>query len=371
MKRSVTIAVAGVVTVASLSIGGIASAANKAVELTIDGQQQVVHVWGTTVQDVLDANGIQINDADELSPAANTPLSDGTEVTVKYVRPVTVITDGVSQTYWTTATTVQDALAEIGLHDPATRLSVDRSTPLGREGLTLTASTPKTVHLTVDGQTIDTVTTAADVKSLLNEAGIRLGSNDRVTPERNATLTEGATVQVQRVDVSEVNETEKIDYQSVRAEDSTLAKGVTKVTTEGKPGEKKVLYQVTSVDGTEESRTVLSEEVITQPVDEQVSVGTKATSYTGSHADWMSAAGIAESDWSAAEILVQRESSWNPSAVNASSGACGLVQSLPCSKLGPNWTDPVVALKWGDQYVKERYGGWQQALAHSYSYGWY
>lgn len=371
MKRSVTIAVAGVVTVASLSIGGIASAANKAVELTIDGQQQVVHVWGTTVQDVLDANGIQINDADELSPAANTPLSDGTEVTVKYVRPVTVITDGVSQTYWTTATTVQDALAEIGLHDPATRLSVDRSTPLGREGLTLTASTPKTVHLTVDGQTIDTVTTAADVKSLLNEAGIRLGSNDRVTPDRTATLTEGTTVQVQRVDVSEVNQTEKIDYQSVRTEDSTLAKGVTKVTTEGKPGEKKVLYQVTSVDGTEESRTVLSEEVITQPVDEQVSVGTKATSYTGSHADWMSAAGIAESDWSAAEILVQRESSWNPSAVNASSGACGLVQSLPCSKLGPNWTDPVVALKWGDQYVKERYGGWQQALAHSYSYGWY
>ncbi len=287
MKRSVTIAVAGVVTVASLSIGGIASAANKAVELTIDGQQQVVHVWGTTVQDVLDANGIQINDADELSPAANTPLSDGTEVTVKYVRPVTVITDGVSQTYWTTATTVQDALAEIGLHDPATRLSVDRSTPLGREGLTLTASTPKTVHLTVDGQTIDTVTTAADVKSLLNEAGIRLGSNDRVTPE-----------QVQRVDVSEVNQTEKIDYQSVRTEDSTLAKGVTKVTTEGKAGEKKVIYQVTTVDGTEESRTALSEEVITQPVDEQVSVGTKATSYTGSHADWMSAAGIAESDWS-------------------------------------------------------------------------
>ena len=129
MKRSVTIAVAGVVTVASLSIGGIASAANKAVELTIDGQQQVVHVWGTTVQDVLDANGIQINDADELSPAANTPLSDGTEVTVKYVRPVTVITDGVSQTYWTTATTLDSALAQVGLRQGLTdaKLSASRS----------------------------------------------------------------------------------------------------------------------------------------------------------------------------------------------------------------------------------------------------
>ena len=88
-------------------------------------------------------------------------------------------------------------------------------------------------------------------------------------------------------------------------------------------------------------------------------------------ADWMAAAGIAPSDYSAVEILVERESSWNPNAVNSSSGACGLTQALPCSKLGANWNDPVVALAWGDAYVKGRYGSWQAALAHSYANGWY
>lgn len=371
MKRPIAAAIAGVVTVGSLSVGGAVSAASKAVALSVDGQQQIVHVWGRTVQDVLDANDIDVSAADELTPAANSPVFDGAEIAINYVRPITVITDGVSQTYWTTATSVAQALAEIGLHDPATRLSVDRSTPLGREGLTFSASTPKTVHLTVDGQTTDTTTTAADVQSLLNEAGIQLGVNDRISLGRTATLTEGDTVEVQRVALAEVTETQRIDYQSVRTEDATLAKGVTKVTNEGKAGEKTVIYQVTNVNGVEESRTVLREDITTQPVDEQVAVGTKATSYTGSHADWMAAAGIPESDWSAAEILVQRESSWNPNAVNPNGGACGLVQALPCSKLGANWNDPIVALKWGDQYVKERYGGWQQALAHSYSYGWY
>lgn len=91
----------------------------------------------------------------------------------------------------------------------------------------------------------------------------------------------------------------------------------------------------------------------------------------GGHQDWMAAAGISSSDYGDCEILIQRESSWNPEAVNASSGACGLVQALPCSKLGPNWKDPVVALKWGDQYVKERYGGWGPALQFHYAHNWY
>ncbi len=371
MKRAVTAVVAGVVAAGSLTLGGAVSAFSKAVELSVDGEHRTVHVWGTTVQDVLDAHDIAVSEADEIIPATNTPLSDGTEITVKYLRPVTIITDGESKTFWTTATTVAEALAEVGLHDPATRLSVDRSAPLGREGLTFNASTPKVVQLSVDGGSKSITTTAADIQSLLNETGVKLGTHDRVSPERSAALREGDEIKVQRVEVSEVDETEPVDFESIRTEDSTLAKGVTKATSEGERGEKSVLYQVVTVDGVEESRTAVREEIITEPKHERISVGTRITDYTGSHADWMAAAGIPESEWSAAEILIQRESSWNPNAVNPNGGACGLVQALPCSKLGANWSDPVVALKWGDQYVKQRYGSWQQALAHSYANGWY
>lgn len=91
----------------------------------------------------------------------------------------------------------------------------------------------------------------------------------------------------------------------------------------------------------------------------------------GSKEEWMRAAGISESDWGYVDKLIARESSWNPNAVNSSSGACGLVQALPCSKIPGVWSNPVDALKWGDSYVKGRYGSWANALAHSDSKGWY
>lgn len=89
-----------------------------------------------------------------------------------------------------------------------------------------------------------------------------------------------------------------------------------------------------------------------------------------SHSEWLAAAGIPQDQWAAAEILVQRESSWNPNAYN-SIGACSLVQAYPCSKIGDNWRDPVTALRWGNGYVVARYSNWQNALAHSYSHNWY
>lgn len=91
---------------------------------------------------------------------------------------------------------------------------------------------------------------------------------------------------------------------------------------------------------------------------------------TGSHSEWMTAAGIPIDQQAAAETLVQRESSWNVNAYN-SIGACSLVQALPCSKIPGDWRDPVTALKWGNGYVAARYGSWQAALAHSYAQNWY
>ncbi len=82
-------------------------------------------------------------------------------------------------------------------------------------------------------------------------------------------------------------------------------------------------------------------------------------------------AGIDKSDWDTAYKLVMRESSWNPNAINPSSGACGLAQALPCSKIGKNWDDPVVALKWQKQYVKQRYGGYRQAWKFWQQNHWY
>lgn len=58
--------------------------------------------------------------------------------------------------------------------------------------------------------------------------------------------------------------------------------------------------------------------------------------------------------------IVDHESSWNYRAQNPSSGAYGLVQALPASKMasaGADWrTNPATQIKWGLNYMNDRYG---------------
>lgn len=91
----------------------------------------------------------------------------------------------------------------------------------------------------------------------------------------------------------------------------------------------------------------------------------------GSSSEWMAAAGIAESDWAYVDYIVKRESGWNPNATNKSSGACGLVQALPCSKVPGNGYDPVDNLRWGTGYANGRYGGWAGAYAFWVKNNWW
>ena len=81
----------------------------------------------------------------------------------------------------------------------------------------------------------------------------------------------------------------------------------------------------------------------------------------GSKTDWLVAAGIAESDWAYVDYIAHRESGWNPNATNSSSGACGLIQAYPCSKVPGNGYDPVDNLRWANGYAQGRYGSWAGA----------
>jgi hypothetical protein len=73
--------------------------------------------------------------------------------------------------------------------------------------------------------------------------------------------------------------------------------------------------------------------------------------------------------------IVERESGWNPSATNSSSGAYGLVQALPGSKMasaGSDWkTNPATQIKWGLDYMNSRYGSPAEAWGFWQANGWY
>lgn len=90
-----------------------------------------------------------------------------------------------------------------------------------------------------------------------------------------------------------------------------------------------------------------------------------ASATTGSCADWMAAAGIPSTQ--ATQTLILKESGCNPSARNPSSGAFGIPQALPASKIAHCGTEPVCQLRWMDTYIKGRYGSWDNALSTWYS----
>lgn len=86
-----------------------------------------------------------------------------------------------------------------------------------------------------------------------------------------------------------------------------------------------------------------------------------ASAASGNCETWKAQAGITSTP--ATRALIGGESGCRPNAVNPSSGACGIPQALPCSKMPCTLQDPVCQLRWMNQYVAARYGSWDNAYA--------
>lgn len=266
------------------------------------------------------------------------------------------------------------------------------------------------VFILADGKGKEHFVKSGTVETVLKGAGIKLGEADQVSALRDSTVMDKQLLVVTRLSVEAVNKPVELPYETVKQDAPvTCEKDDQKVTvvTEGKKGEKVETWSEVKVEGVAQPAVKMKEEVKKKPVNEvkadckekpapepapvaqtapaNTSSGTSSktssqpktnpappkTTVTGTKTDWMRAAGIPESDWQYVDYIVNRESSWNPSAVNPSSGACGLAQALPCSKLGPNWNDPVTALKWQYSYVQQRYGGYAGAYSFWLKNHWY
>lgn len=188
--------------------------------------------------------------------------------------------------------------------------------------------------------------------------------------------------------------TESVDttdpFQAVQEQTSALTEGETKVETEGTDGVVRTTYRVTMVNGEEVSREPVSTVVVTPRVDQVTLVGTGtpqevalAAAGDGTTAEsakaiaqaMMSSYGWDDSQFTCLVSLWERESNWNYRAQNSSSGAYGIPQALPGSKMGTvasDWaTNPTTQITWGLGYIQGRYGTPCSAWAHSESVGWY
>ncbi|MGW0418777.1 aggregation-promoting factor C-terminal-like domain-containing protein [Streptomyces sp. NPDC003015] len=99
------------------------------------------------------------------------------------------------------------------------------------------------------------------------------------------------------------------------------------------------------------------------------------SSYTVDQIQAMAASMVPSGQFQCFSNIVDHESSWNYQAVNASSGAYGLFQALPGSKMssvGSDWqTNPATQIKWGLNYMDSRYGSPCEAWSFWQANHWY
>lgn len=198
-------------------------------------------------------------------------------------------------------------------------------------------------------------------------------------------IAEVAPVEAPAADVEVVVETaeENIPHGSVETKNYSALEGTSKVVTQGSEGSMLVSYTVTLKDGVEIDRAEDLRVVVEEPVDEVVSVGAmsipKASNSGANRAigKEMAAAkyGWTGAEWECLNTLWTRESNWRHTASNSRSGAHGIPQALPGSKMashGADWaTNPATQISWGLSYVKNRYGTPCGAWGHFLKKNWY
>lgn len=245
------------------------------VVLATDGEEQTIKAHMSTVEDLLQEVGIEVEEHDYLSHDIEAKLIDGMEVEYKTAEKVTLTVDEQSETMYTTANTVGELFneenIEINKHD---KLSHDLAHKI-EENMEIIVDRAFEIEV-IDGNETNTYwTTKVSVKQFLQENDLELSRLDKIKPKLKTKIDEDTTISIIRVEKLEKEVEESIDYHTEEKKDSSLEKGKTKVLQEGKEGLANRTYEITKENGEEVSRKVIKEEIIKEPVNQIIAVGTK------------------------------------------------------------------------------------------------
>ena len=380
--------------------GAISTGAQGAHLVTIHdrGNQVVISTNAETVGDALKQAAITVDSADAVEPAAATKLVGSEyDVNIYRARPVIVVDGMTRQKIITPYQSAQEIAKSAGitLYDEDTT-TITQSSDIVDEGaslvMTIHRATPFT--FTLYGATTTARSQAKTVGDMLNEKGIHLASDDRVSPDVTTPLTSNMLVHVWREGTQTITQNEPVAFTTKQVKDGDQPVGYSAVQTPGQNGTKSVTYQINIIDGKEASRTEIASIQTVDPVDQVTIIGTKlvlTAGYSAARVQIMTAAGIDPSDQGYAAYIIDHENgSWCPTRWQGQNGCpatyvalyaeganigYGLCQATPGNKMataGADWkTNPVTQMQWCTSYALSRYGSWQAAYLFKYRNGWW
>ncbi len=354
-----------------------ADSGRKIVSIYAGGEKRIVTTDLTTVRDALNKAKVTLAAGDVVEPGLDTAIPDGYfNVNVYTALPYRIV-DGQKSVLTRSAARsprliAQQAGVVVYEQDTVVLQPVDNMAEAGTVGQDIVIDRAAVAHVAIDGQDLELRSQGTTVKALLKDNGINVSSSDRVSPSIDAELKAGMHISVARVRVNVETADEVIAKTVQKVSDDTQMRGYSKVKTEGSDGLRHVTYIVTYNNGKVAERKEVKNEVVSQPVARVEIIGTKvmyANDAIQLGHDMAAARGWTGANWDGLYSLWMKESGWNPNSVNNGSGACGIPQAYPCSKI----TDKSAAgqIKWGLDYIKGRYGNPAAAWAHWLRYGSY
>jgi len=255
--------------------GGFAVSACKTVTLTVDGIAMRVTTMKSRVIDIVEENGFAVNERDDLYPAADVQVPEAANIVLRRSRPLQISLDGHdAKQVWTTASTVDEALAQLAMTDTAPA-AASRGSRVPLAGMALPVVSAKTVQINDGGAVRAVHLPAPNVAGLLNAAGAPLLDSDQVVPSATSPMVDGMEIQVTRNRIQRVTERIPLPPNARRIEDPEMNVSRQVVEDPGTPGTQDVTYAVATVNGVETGRIPVANVVITPARESVVRVGIK------------------------------------------------------------------------------------------------
>ncbi|MBW6432034.1 G5 domain-containing protein, partial [Patescibacteria group bacterium] len=150
-------------------------------------------------------------------------------------------------------------------------------------------------YIKVDRKSIEVRDWDGEVEKIIEKGKVILNPNDVVNYDLSSKLTNGAEINITRINYAEVTETETIDFNTIIQNDYYVQAGRSAVVQKGSKGSMEVKYSVTYKDGEEVSRTKLNSSRISDPRNEIIKKGLMPSNrpyFNRSYWDMMVAAGL-------------------------------------------------------------------------------
>jgi uncharacterized protein YabE (DUF348 family) len=274
-------ALVGAAAVAAVAVIGTTvgyASMGRSVTLNVDGHVEHVTATGDTVGQVLASQDISLGSHDEVAPALDQSVTDGTTIAVRYGKPLRLDVDGRTSTYWVTSTDVRGALQEINRSFDRAHLSVSRGASITRDGLRITVATPKKLTVVLGGKNaVHRTVSAMNVGQALKALRVHVGRHDVVRPGLHHRIGDGDRLVLTRIRIVRRHiSAESMGYATVTHDDSSMLQGNSTVVRPGHDGLRNVTYRITYRNGRLVARKVVSQQVLRAPVPRIERVGTKA-----------------------------------------------------------------------------------------------